>query len=171
MRIIEIIRFSSKIDLMGPMSPAGTRCHVWKAGKDLDGYGIFSCSRKSVRAHRIAFELEYGKASKWVLHHCDNPSCVNPDHLFEGSAQDNSSDCRKKDRTARRERNGRAKLSMEVIAKIRSEFFSGKAIRQLTREHPVCRRQIQRIVRGNHWNNEAPPILSWGAIIHRPRRA
>lgn len=72
----------------------GVRCWEWTAGKEGDGYGAFCVDGKQYKSHRISWYLHFGeipqKAS--ILHHCDNPSCVNPKHLFSGTQRDNMRD-------------------------------------------------------------------------------
>ncbi len=71
-------------------------CWIWQKAKDIDGYGIVG----SRRAHRISFEIFKGyiPREKMICHKCDNPSCVNPDHLFIGNAKDNMFDAIQKNR-------------------------------------------------------------------------
>ncbi|MEQ5715004.1 phage antirepressor N-terminal domain-containing protein [Providencia rettgeri] len=76
-----------------------TSCWVWRGSKNYDGYGNFSFERRIWSAHRSMYELFNGpiipeeNGSKWwVLHKCDNPSCVNPEHLYIGNAKDNARD-------------------------------------------------------------------------------
>lgn len=75
-------------------------CWEWKATKDRDGYGQLRSFRRGVMAHRVSWECHFGlpPADKLVLHHCDNPSCVNPWHLFLGTEKDNMHDCLRKGR-------------------------------------------------------------------------
>ena len=75
-------------------------CWLWTASVNGDGYGQFFVGKK-VLAHRASWSMVYGDIpeSTCVLHHCDQPSCVNPDHLFLGSKKDNSHDMMKKGRT------------------------------------------------------------------------
>lgn len=75
-------------------------CWEWIGSKDKDGYGRFSRSHNiSVRAHRFSYELHKQPSMGFlILHHCDNPSCVNPDHLYAGNFQDNADDKSKRKR-------------------------------------------------------------------------
>lgn len=78
----------------------GIDCWIWTAGKDSWGYGTFRMHGKVIGSHRASWEIHNGPISKGmsVLHHCDNPPCVNPDHLFIGTHTDNMRDCISKGR-------------------------------------------------------------------------
>ena len=87
----------------GPMDSNG--CIPWVSTKTSKGYGLLrvaSTGSKKTGAHRIAWVLENGDLPPevLVLHRCDNPSCVNPDHLFLGSPKENTEDMVKKNRHA-----------------------------------------------------------------------
>lgn len=75
-------------------------CWIWKGVMATNGYGIINHKRKRYYAHRISVKLLFGvdPGSLFVCHHCDNPKCVNPAHLFLGTASDNFQDCLKKGR-------------------------------------------------------------------------
>lgn len=82
--------FWSKVD-----QKENYECWPWKASTNKDGYGQFWIGDTYVPAHRYAYcfvTREYITSEDLILHHCDNPSCCNPRHLFRGTAQDNVND-------------------------------------------------------------------------------
>ena len=82
--------FVAKVDKRG-----SDECWEWKASKSVSGYGQFTAGEgHSTRAHRYSWELFFGPIpeGKLVLHKCDNPSCVNPYHLYLGDSCDNAED-------------------------------------------------------------------------------
>lgn len=105
-------------------------CVVFTGKTNKDGYGQIGVSQGNGRtelAHRCAWQLTRGPipAGLLVLHMCDNPPCINPDHLWLGTQFDNMRDCINKDRRALQrpqygERNHRAKLTDEAVREIRA---------------------------------------------------
>lgn len=81
-------------------------CWTWSGAKNRRGYGWLHngsrTTRKPMRAHRASWEIHFGKIPDglWVLHRCDNPPCVRPDHLFLGTRTDNMRDCAAKGRVS-----------------------------------------------------------------------
>jgi hypothetical protein len=82
-------RFNNKI-----IPEALSGCWIWAASTDKDGYGWFQLNGKACQAHRISYTIHNGEIPEGmcVLHRCDNPSCVNPKHLFLGTLKDNAQD-------------------------------------------------------------------------------
>lgn len=104
-------------------------CWIWLRGQNGMGYGTFKTTkgrkdRRSVLAHRFSYERAHGPipAGLDVLHRCDNPICVNPDHLFAGTAADNLQDM------ARKGRNNGQKLSPADVLAIRKDPRNLKAV-------------------------------------------
>jgi hypothetical protein len=102
-----------------------TECWVWQRDgeKCKNLYGTFRINRKIVRAHRFSWELHFGiiPDGVFVCHHCDNPPCCNPSHLFLGTAKENNDDCHRKGRAPLGELHRKSKLTNELIRMIRSD--------------------------------------------------
>lgn len=147
------IRFNR---LFEPVTESG--CWIWMSGTDAGGYGMFWADGASTRAHRASWKLHRGLIPRglFVLHRCDVTSCVNPNHLFLGSKQDNLDDMVAKGRDrfsvnpARGERNGHAKFTEEQVKLIRVDQRSQV---EIAREHNVNRSQISRIKAGKRWRH------------------
>lgn len=141
-------RFWSKVDKSGD-------CWLWTASKDKDGYGQIRVDGKNLKAHRLVIELEGSDvpSGMCVLHRCDTPSCVRPDHLYIGTMADNVRD---RDDRGRRappvgENNGRAKLTTEDVAKIRRVYASGFTQQMIANRFGVHQTTISNIIRGRNW--------------------
>jgi len=145
-------RFINKV-LVDPI----TGCHNWIAYIRPDGYGDFRMGEKKEIAHRAAWLLLVGDIPDdlWVLHHCDNRKCVNPDHLYLGTHEDNMQDV--VDRKRRKgicikEGNGLAILIEEEVKEIRDKYATGKYSQEvLAEEYFTCSSNIGCIVRGETW--------------------
>ena len=88
-------------DLLANLTPTEKGCLEYLKKQDKDGYGFVGDRwADGMKAHRLAYQVAHGEIPKglYVLHHCDNPPCCNPDHLFAGTPQDNVDDMRSKGR-------------------------------------------------------------------------
>jgi hypothetical protein len=98
-----------------------TGCREWTEKLNHAGYGRVCIDGKDVLAHRLSYELAYGPITNnlKVCHHCDNAKCVNPEHLFLGTQQDNLADMVKKGRHIRGKKQWKARLNEEYVKVIR----------------------------------------------------
>jgi hypothetical protein len=136
----------------------GDECWEWRGCRNrLGGYGRLSIDGQRVLAHRVAWEMEQGPVPDGirVLHRCDNPPCVRPDHLFLGTQADNIADMRAKGREAGRKgnRNGRAILTAEDIAEMRVLRGLGWTWPRLGGRFGVARTTAQAALSGQNWGH------------------
>jgi hypothetical protein len=131
-----------------------TRCWIWIGGSDEKGYGrIGTVGRKTSLATRVSWELHNGPITEglWVLHRCDNPRCVNPEHLFLGNHQDNMDDQVRKGRQTVGERNGMAKLTWCTVMEIRQ---SDERAVDIAKRLNISQAAISQIRSYQRWNKE-----------------
>jgi hypothetical protein len=131
-------------------------CWEWTAGKDSFGYGRILFNGKNTHAHRVSWVIHNGNIEKGmcVLHKCDNPGCVNPQHLFLGDRTDNHRDMMTKGRFAKNkcEKNGRSKLTKDLAKKIRQEYRDTNIFQwQLGKKYGVSQPVISKVVRNERW--------------------
>lgn len=137
-----VARFWASVDKTGD-------CWLWARYRHPSGYGQFS----HMQAHRVAWELTHGPIPEGVVvcHRCDNPSCVNPDHLFLGTDAENIADRDAKGRGPRGLRNGRAVLTPDRVGELRAAAQGGLSAAQLGRMFGVSPSQANRVATGKRW--------------------
>lgn len=128
-------------------------CWLWLAA-NASGYGVFGLHGKTPLAHRVSWEMHNGpiKDGLWVLHRCDNPACVNPEHLWLGTHADNMQDMARKGRGRDFAPSGvdayHAKLEAHQVREIRRLRAAGVLQREVARRFGVHRCTVQDITQG-----------------------
>ena len=122
-------------------------CWLWRGARIGRGYGMFELNYKSIYAHRHSWTLANGEIPPGicVLHRCDNPSCVNPDHFFLGTNAENSKDCVNKKRQWR-------KLTPEQVIEIR-QLAKRETRQSIADKMGVFHSTINAIVNGKTWKH------------------
>lgn len=169
-----IARFWSKVDKGDPSS-----CWTWKGAYFDDGYGAFKTRGmrlKNHRAHRFSLMLKLGREIRpgyWACHTCDNPGCVNPSHLYEGTPKDNARDCHERSRRPLGEQveRPRRKLSQEQVVTMREMAAQGASASTLARHFGIGSSTAHRIVTGQAWAHAPGPIRAATPRAGSPRPA
>lgn len=155
-------------NVMGGRRPAEERfwakvektatCWLWTGFVNPKGYGQFGVAYRLVLAHRYSWSLANGPVSdgKLVCHKCDTPGCVRPDHLFLGSAKDNTTDMWQKGRgyvpeTRRGAANNKAKISEETALAIRKRLCLGEKGSDIAKSLGVSKSIVSKIKTGRTW--------------------
>ena len=131
---------------------ASEACWPYLGFRNRNGYGEIGFKAFTLRAHRVSFFLARGYWPKVTRHTCDNPPCVNPAHLIDGSQSDNSHDMHARGRAAKGSRNGVAKLTEEDAANILSLAGLCRAA-DLAAAFGVSRRTISHIKQRRSWRH------------------
>jgi len=152
----------------------GDGCWTWTGHRNEDGYGSITSGGRGGKhegAHRFSWRLHNGEIPDGmsVLHHCDNPPCVNPKHLFLGTQRDNMQDCARKSRVFIREQRGEsnasAKLSNDQVVELRDAYAGGALQSDLASRYDVTQSCISAVVRGEVYRDAGGPITN------RPKNA
>ena len=129
-------------------------CQLWLIYADPNGYGRMKWDGTYQLAHRLAWKAHRGQIPDGidVLHKCDVPSCINPDHLFLGTHQDNMNDKVAKGRQSRiwGERSGAHKLTSDQVRAIRVDVRRHKDI---AASYGVCQATVAHIKVGRNWRH------------------
>lgn len=132
-------------------------CWVWPFAVSSNGYGRVHCGPGDDQsAHRVALELD-GRppGDLYACHHCDNPPCVNPAHLYVGTAAQNTQDALRRGRSAIGERVNTAKLTAADVVAIRALYASGTSAYRIAKDTGMSTGAIRHIVKGRTWKHVA----------------
>jgi hypothetical protein len=129
-------------------------CWEFNGARDYNGYGLIRFNTKVTRASRVAYEVWVGEipSGLCVLHKCDNPCCVNPNHLFIGTLKDNSQDSWNKGRGRapgiKGERNTVCeKYDYDIVKEVRQLHIEGTSQREISRRFNIPPTSVFNIVR------------------------
>jgi hypothetical protein len=135
------------------------QCWLWTGGRNEHGYGVINPGRKSgppLKAHRVALTLAGQEVAGAVVRHtCDNPPCVNPNHLALGTQADNVADMHDRGRGNIGSVNGQAKLTEPLVVEIRRRAGAGEVQKRLAAEYGVSQMTISAVVNRVTWRHVA----------------
>lgn len=133
-----------------------TPCQLWTGSLDTTGYGLKRVEGRLYKAHRLAWQMANGASipeGMQVLHRCDVPNCLNPEHLFLGTLQENMADRNRKKRHAHGVRHGNVVLSDEQVLDARRLWREGLSKSEIARVFGVTFGCIREIVEGRNWKH------------------
>lgn len=132
----------------------GDECWLWTGAKNYNGYGAFRVNNRNQFPHRFSWELHSGSIPRgsFVCHSCDNPSCVNPKHLWLGSNSDNVHDMVRKRRHTFGERNPMSKLTEKEVLEIR-RMGRLKSLSQISRRFSLGISTVSQILNRHRWKH------------------
>jgi hypothetical protein len=133
-----------------------TGCLEWQ-GKRLKNYGYITHKSRHIAVHRLTCFLAHGEPSlgDLALHSCDNPPCVNPEHLRWGTQLDNMADSKARNRRfiTRGIKNGRSKLDDKKVIAIRAIYGTGPTTIEIAELYGISNQLVSRIVKGEAWTH------------------
>lgn len=145
-------RFWSSADLTANKN----LCWEWKRKRE-GRYATFYLKGREYKAPRVAYSIFYGKdpSDLLICHKCDNPNCINPNHLFLGTEKDNSDDKIAKGREVfvKGESHPMSKLSDEDVVRIKYLCSHGASSTVVGKEYGIGMTQVRRIVNGDSWKH------------------
>lgn len=164
MFLIQLSYFEKRFWERVKINEGENNCWEWTGTRMKNGYGVLSMGRKNqVLAHRISLSLFNKKPipdDLFVLHSCDNPKCVNPEHLSLGTAKDNSVDMINKRRHLHGEKHKNSVMTDSMVVEARNLYRSGISPSKISEMTGICVGTLIPAITGitwNHVNNTSPP--------------
>lgn len=135
-------------------------CWMWIGTKVNKGYGVIGYRGKAIGAHRMSYIIHHGEIPDGMilLHSCDNPSCVNPDHLRLGTRAENCADKVAKGRQNRGETNSNAKVTETDVIEMRRLYANGSTCAELAEKYSLSGVGVWQIVTGRNWKHIPGPV-------------
>lgn len=130
-------------------------CWLWKAAKTNKGYGNFWNGQRLIMAHRFSYILHKGEIpdGMFVMHTCDNPPCVNPDHLVTGTPRENTLDMFKKGRNVSRYTYKQSRVA-DMVPAIRKRYSENEcSYREICEEFGLSIRTVWLILSGKSYKD------------------
>lgn len=132
-------------------------CKEWLLGKRSGGYGSVRWDGTHFSVHRLVYNLAHPDediTNLFIRHRCDNPSCINPEHLESGTPQDNTDDMISKERNAKGSKHGRSKLTEGQILQIRHLYsFGNITYKELGRIYNIDFSTVGKIIKKRRWSH------------------
>lgn len=130
-------------------------CIVWLGAKSQKGHGRLRIDGRQMWAHRVAYEIVNGPIPEglFACHRCDNPICINPEHIFLGTIAENNADMVRKGRQARGSGNGQSKLTEWRVMVVRKAVAQGMPIAAVARKLRMSAGTISCAVSGKTWGH------------------
>jgi hypothetical protein len=153
---VKTTRLSLREKLLKNSIASESGCRLWVKPVDDQGYGHIGINGKIDRAHRASYREFVGEipTGMFVCHRCDVRHCINPEHLFLGSNQENIADMVSKGRNALGERNHKAKLTEADVKMVRHLYSAErKTYRAIGELYGVTEQAVYAIIRGKNWKH------------------
>lgn len=132
-----------------------TGCIEWTGALMHRGYGHINWRGKVYRTHRLSYAAVNGDipGGMFICHKCDNPKCLNPEHLFLGTCADNHADMVRKKRSTIGTRNPMAKINIATVQAIRIWGRTGMLHKKIAAKFGITREAVGLVLRGERWNS------------------
>lgn len=155
------VSLKERLRLLSDHSGGPDSCWPWVGTRAKNGYALMSWQGETLRVSHLVFTAHHGQPpppeKPFVLHTCDNPPCVNPKHLWAGTARDNVQDMIRKGRDARPhgERHPKAKLTAKQVRAIRLDAAAGVSKKLLVLNYHISRNVINGVLDRTRWAHVA----------------